>query len=436
MIQAFIDFGTVVRYLLLRDSTIIQYATLDYDDDTLSHMYSLMHDLHIEQVTICMPSYYSNALFNNSVALEQVHLKNSNGFFCMSLQDLQILKHLMSSLGIEDVRITEHRLILHNDGVSVFEFNNLCHVFVTKNGKLVDHNVVIDRKVESAVHDFCIEYGLKTINNFVSKSDMELLMQAFDNVFTVSDAQVLCDLTFMAHLINATTVTLDQVMSSRFISQYVVGESNDNDATEIPIVSSGEIQNSADDAKKELNVPEEASNDENDLEDFNVSAKSKKRRKEAKDRELESMQKPKKSKSFSIALVAILLIMVAANLGMYALSIRSNKMYDSLYAEYTTQSQMLNALEAKCMLLYSQPTSEASEGLYAFLKDSKILKNSTIKLHGFSIEGSTVQVTVSAKSEDDFWDFYEDASTKYNITNVTDGASDNAKNVYVMNLIL
>lgn len=117
MIKAVIDFGTNIKFILMKGTSLFQYTTFDYSSDTLSYLYALMKDKNISEITYCLPSYFSKEILLNSVALSHETLAFSDGYFCVSLEDLSKLKHLAESLHVSNVHYTEQELLCTEDGI-------------------------------------------------------------------------------------------------------------------------------------------------------------------------------------------------------------------------------------------------------------------------------------------------------------------------------
>lgn len=435
MVKAYVDFGTYIRFILMRDSTLIQYTEFDYDQDTLSRLFALMSDVGISEVTYCMPTYFSHELLMNSVALDHTTLAVTDGYFCISLEDLQALKHLSKTLKIKTTNITERRFMCDSDGVYVFDYNNLCNVYTFANGNLMEFDIQVDSQVEALVEHYCAKYNLHTDYNFVSSSDLSLLMQTFDNIFSISGDDVLNSLTFMARLCTAKSRNIDEYLSSKFVLQGIVSDMEES--TEDAVKDLDERESTGADSEP---TDEESDDFMSSMQGKHVKRVSRKAGTLASDQEGEesSPSSPNKSQKgkFGLVFACIVAGMVLLNAAVFVLKAKQKQDYNDRYAEFVSKTEDLNNLESKYTVVSSQTTTEAGNQTFNFLKKTNLLKSETIKLLSFKIEGSNVEVTVSAKSEDAFWKFYDKISAKYNISNVTDGNSGEEKNVFVMNLIL
>lgn len=431
MTTAYIDLGRIVRFALLRDNTVIQLVTLDYGQELLSQLYSLMQGIRIDSIKCCMPSYFSQNLLNNSVALDEVQLPTASGFFCISIEDLQAIKHLAKSLNIPDVQITECRFFCREDLLYIFSLDNLYEVFTIVGGRLVEFDIVSEGQLEYILQQRCAKYNVQDYLNLAYGADIPYLISTFDNVFTVDDEDALSDLTFIAHMQNARMFSVDQYLNSTYSLQSLVGDDPD-----VPI-------------RAEKVDPAIIETEED--KDFELSAKAKKRRVakpdvvpssphdgdgDDDDDDDDVIEKPKKRSRVMIALVVMVIAMIGLNIGVYALNQNETAIYKSLYAAYTETTDELTELQSKYNMLSSQSTVSANENIYKLLKKAKLLNNKKIQLVNFKVEGSTVELSISVRSEDDFWDYYDTINSKYNISDVTEGNPDGKRKVFVINLIL
>lgn len=427
MIIACIDFGKIVRFTLLRDDTVIQFATLDYDNDLLSKLYSFMQGIQIDSLRCCMPAYFSQNLLNNSVSLDHVQLATTNGFFCVSIEDLQAIKHLAKALNVQDVSITEHRFFCAEDKLYVFSFDNLYEIFTVVNGSLAELDIVSESQLESVIQQRCAKYGIREYQNLAYGPDIPYLISVFDNVFSVSDDDILSDLTFIANMLGARMFPIDTYLHSKYSLQSIIGDGESVPVTPVtPVTSIPEMPVIP--AREDYTAPvEEQTND-----DFEIPNHKKKSRSVE-----DAGDVPKKKKSSFVPVLAVFVIaMIGLNAGVYALNRSAGLQYQSLYSQYTEINNELTELQSKYNLIASQSSIDTSDNVYDFLKKAKLLKNKKVRLVGFVLEGSTVEVSVSANTEDDFWDYYDTISTKYNISNVTEGNPDGKRKVFVINLLL
>lgn len=431
MIKAVIDFGTNIKFILMKGTSLFQYTTFDYSSDTLSYLYALMKDKNISEITYCLPSYFSKEILLNSVALSHETLAFSDGYFCVSLEDLSKLKHLAESLHVSNVHYTEQELLCTDDGIYAMECNNLCRILVKYHGKIVECDMQTESTAATMIQQYYLKYNLHNIVNLVNHSDYDLLPTVFDNIFAVANVSVTNDLTYLAWVMQAEWHTIDDYFTSPFSAQTLVTDdtadtSDANLSTTKPFAN---IRKSSETLTKV--------DDQDDIETSAVpnttesmSSKSHKVKNYAG-----SVKKPAK-KSFLTAFVAVIAIAVILNVGLLYLRNSENKKYTQEYASFLDKSSQLTDLKSKYNLLSSVTTTETSSGVLSFLKDTELLKNKNVKLTNFAIEGSTVTLTVTASSDTKFWAFHDKLGETYNITNVADGDPPKSGVCHVITLML
>lgn len=431
MIKAVIDFGTNIKFILMKGTSLFQYTTFDYSSDTLSYLYALMKDKNISEITYCLPSYFSKEILLNSVALSHETLAFSDGYFCVSLEDLSKLKHLAESLHVSNVHYTEQELLCTDDGIYAMECNNLCRILVKYHGKIVECDMQTESTAATMIQQYYLKYNLHNIVNLVNHSDYDLLPTVFDNIFAVDNVSVTNDLTYLAWVMQAEWHTIDDYFTSPFSAQTLVTDdtADTSDANLSITKPFANIRKSSETLTKV--------DDQDDIETSAVpnttesmSSKSHKVKNYAG-----SVKKPAK-KSFLTAFVAVIAIAVILNVGLLYLRNSENKKYTQEYASFLDKSSQLTDLKSKYNLLSSVTTTETSSGVLSFLKDTELLKNKNVKLTNFAIEGSTVTLTVTASSDTKFWAFHDKLCETYNITNVADGDPPKSGVCHVITLML
>lgn len=431
MIKAVIDFGTNIKFILMKGTSLFQYTTFDYSSDTLSYLYALMKDKNISEITYCLPSYFSKEILLNSVALSHETLAFSDGYFCVSLEDLSKLKHLAESLHVSNVHYTEQELLCTDDGIYAMECNNLCRILVKYHRKIVECDMQTESTAATMIQQYYLKYNLHNIVNLVNHSDYDLLPTVFDNIFAVDNVSVTNDLTYLAWVMQAEWHTIDDYFTSPFSAQTLVTDdtADTSDANLSITKPFANIRKSSEILTKV--------DDQDDIETSAVpnttesmSSKSRKVKNYAG-----SVKKPAK-KSFLTAFVAVIAIAVILNVGLLYLRNSENKKYTQEYASFLDKSSQLTDLKSKYNLLSSVTTTETSSGVLSFLKDTELLKNKNVKLTNFAIEGSTVTLTITASSDTKFWAFHDKLGETYNITNVTDGDPPKSGVCHVITLML
>lgn len=431
MIKAVIDFGTNIKFILMKGTSLFQYTTFDYSSDTLSYLYALMKDKNISEITYCLPSYFSKEILLNSVALSHETLAFSDGYFCVSLEDLSKLKYLAESLHVSNVHYTEQELLCIDDGIYAMECNNLCRILVKYHGKVVECDMQTESTAATMIQQYYLKYNLHNIVNLVNHSDYDLLPTVFDNIFAVDNVSVTNDLTYLAWVMQAEWHTIDDYFTSPFSAQTLVTDdtADTSDANLSITKPFANIRKSSETLTKV--------DDQDDIETSavpntteSISSKSHKVKNYTG-----SVKKPAK-KSFLAAFVAVIAIAVILNVGLLYLRNSENKKYTQEYASFLDKSSQLTDLKSKYNLLSSVTTTETSSGVLSFLKDTELLKNKNVKLTNFAIEGSTVTLTVTASSDTKFWAFHDKLGETYNITNVADGDPPKSGVCHVITLML
>lgn len=431
MIKAVIDFGTNIKFILMKGTSLFQYTTFDYSSDTLSYLYALMKEKNISEITYCLPSYFSKEILLNSVALSHETLAFSDGYFCVSLEDLSKLKHLAESLHISNVHYTEQELLCTEDGIYAMECNNLCRILVKYHGKIVECDMQTESTATATIQQYFLKYNLHNIVNLVNHSDYDLLPTVFDNIFAVDNVSVTNDLTYLAWVMQAECHTIDDYFTSPFSAQTLV--TDDTSATSDADLSvakpSANVRKSSEVLTK---VDDQNDADTNDMPNTMESRSNKSHKVK---NHADSVKKPAK-KSFLTALAAVIAIAAILNIGLLYLRNSESKKYTQEYASFLDKSSQLTELKSKYNLLSSVTTTETSSGVLSFLKDTKLLKNKNVKLTNFAVEGSTITLTVTASSDTKFWAFHDKLGETYNITNVTDGDPPKSGVCHVITLML
>lgn len=431
MIKAVIDFGTNIKFILMKGTSLFQYTTFDYSSDALSYLYALMKEKNISEITYCLPSYFSKEILLNSVALSHETLAFSDGYFCVSLEDLSKLKHLAESLHISNVHYTEQELLCTEDGIYAMECNNLCRILVKYHGKIVECDMQTESTATATIQQYYLKYNLHNIVNLVNHSDYDLLPTVFDNIFAVDNVSVTNDLTYLAWVMQAECHTIDDYFTSPFSAQTLV-----TDDTSVTSDADLSVAKTFANVRKSSEVLTKV-DDQNDADtnDMPNTMESRSNKSHKVKNHADSVKKPAK-KSFLTALAAVIAIAAILNIGLLYLRNSESKKYTQEYASFLDKSSQLTDLKSKYNLLSSVTTTETSSGVLSFLKDTKLLKNKNVKLTNFAVEGSTITLTVTASSDTKFWAFHDKLGETYNITNVTDGDPPKSGVCHVITLML
>lgn len=395
--------STNIKFALMQEDTLIQYVTLDYSDDSLTQLHALMKDKQIMSMTVCLPSYFSQDLLQESASLRFEQMDLMSGYFCVSLEDISKIEHLAKALQIPKIGFLENRDLCNTDGIYIFENDNTYNLYVYKNDHLLAFDVQTDATIEKAIQQYGAKYGIQELYNYVNHADFDKLPLAFSNVFGVSDQNTLSELTYLAALMQLTPHSSDDYRSA-YVAQDLVGY--DSDETQVK-------------AAKETDSSAEMA----------PVTKKQKATKAAKE--------GKASSKFGLVLVATVALAIVCNLFIYNLSNQQHTKYLQEYDTFTKKSAELSSLQSRYTMFSAQTTTESGQQAYDFIKKAGLLKKSSkVKLNSFTVEGSTVAITVSAKSDDVFWKFYDKLDGSANVSSVTDESSTDSKVVHTINLIL
>ena len=403
MNSVYLVLSTNIKFALMQEDTLIQYVTLDYSEDSLSQLHALMKDKQIMSMTVCLPSYFSQDLLQEAASLRFEQMDLMSGYFCVSLEDISKIEHLAKALQIPKVGFLENRDLCNTDGIYIFENDNTYNLYVYKNDHLLAFDVQTDATIEKAIQQYGAKYGIQELYNYVNHADFDKLPLAFSNVFGVSDQNTLSELTYLAALMQLTTHSSDDYRSA-YVAQDLVGY--DSDETKVKAVKET-------DSSVEL-------------------APVTKKQKATK-----AVKEGKASSKFGLVLVATVALAIVCNLFIYNLSNQQHTKYLQEYATFTKKSAALSSLQSRYTMFSAQTTTESGQQAYDFIKKAGLLKKSSkVKLNSFTVEGSTVAITVSAKSDDVFWKFYDKLDGSANVSSVTDESSTDSKVVHTINLIL
>ena len=403
MNSVYLVLSTNIKFALMQEDTLIQYVTLDYSEDSLSQLHALMKDKQIMSMTVCLPSYFSQDLLQESASLRFEQMDLMSGYFCVSLDDISKIEHLAKALQIPKVGFLENRDLCNTDGIYIFENDNTYNLYVYKNDHLLAFDVQTDATIEKAIQQYGAKYGIQELYNYVNHADFDKLPLAFSNVFGVSDQNTLSELTYLAALMQLTPHSSDDYRSA-YVAQDLVGY--DSDETKVKAVKET-------DSSVEL-------------------APVTKKQKATK-----AVKEGKASSKFGLVLVATVALAIVCNLFIYNLSNQQHTKYLQEYATFTKKSAELSSLQSRYTMFSAQTTTESGQQAYDFIKKAGLLKKSNkVKLNSFTVEGSTVAITVSAKSDDVFWKFYDKLDGSANVSSVTDESSTDSKVVHTINLIL
>lgn len=422
MVRVFIDFGSYVKYALIRDMSIIQYCTFDYDEDTLSRLYALMKSKGVQELNVCIPSSFSDSVLVDSTSLGITSVADRNGFFCVSVEDIQKLQQLADSLSISNVRYTERCFMCRSDGVFLFELNNIYHIMTVHDSRIVQYDMQTEALVESTVQDRCLRYGCKSIYNYVNASDVIGLSETFDNIFSVSSDKVLSDLTYIMLMLDAEYHSAHDYLFSRYANQHLVGN------TESLVVDSANDFDSR-----------AFANDADVCADMTSEDRQPKVRNERKVVQVaDDNKKHAPFWKFGYTLAAVTVILLVLNFGIYYLKLQKSAEYEKIYSQYLEENDALQKAQARNLLFTSQTTTENGSNTYSFLKNIGLddTKEKGITLQSFSIEGSTIQLNVTAKNDDTFWSFCDTVKSKYNVSDVQEGDIDDKGVSYTINVII
>lgn len=403
MNSVYLVLSTNIKFALMQEDTLIQYVTLDYSEDSLSQLHALMKDKQIMSMTVCLPSYFSQDLLQESASLRFEQMDLMSGYFCVSLEDISKIEHLAKALQIPKVGFLENRDLCNTDGIYIFENDNTYNLYVYKNDHLLAFDVQTDATIEKAIQQYGAKYGIQELYNYVNHADFDKLPLAFSNVFGVSDQNTLSELTYLAALMQLTPHSSDDYRSA-YVAQDLVGY--DSDETEVK-------------AAKET---------DSSVEVVPVTKKPK---------ATKAAKESKASSKFGLILVATVALAIVCNLFIYNLSNQQHTKYLQEYDTFTKKSAELSSLQSRYTMFSAQTTTESGQQAYDFIKKAGLLKKSSkVKLNSFTVEGSTVAITVSAKSDDVFWKFYDKLDGSANVSSVTDESSTDSKVVHTINLIL
>lgn len=395
--------STNIKFALMQEDTLIQYVTLDYSEDSLTQLHALMKDKQIMSMTVCLPSYFSQDLLQESASLRFEQMDLMSGYFCVSLEDISKIEHLAKALQIPKVGFLENRDLCNTDGIYIFENDNTYNLYVYKNDHLLAFDVQTDATIEKAIQQYGAKYGIQELYNYVNHADFDKLPLAFSNVFGVSDQNTLSELTYLAALMQLTPHSSDDYRSA-YVAQDLVGYDSD----ETQVKATKETDSSAEPAP--------------------VTKKQK---------ATKAVKEGKASNKFGLVLVATVALAIVCNLFIYNLSNQQHTKYLQEYDTFTKKSAELSSLQSRYTMFSAQTTTESGQQAYDFIKKAGLLKKSSkVKLNSFTVEGSTVAITVSAKSDDVFWKFYDKLDGSANVSSVTDESSTDSKVVHTINLIL
>lgn len=405
MNSVYLILSTNIKFALMQEDTLIQYVTLDYSEDSLTQLYALMKDKQIMSLTVCLPSYFSQDLLQESAALRYEQMDLMSGYFCVSLEDISKIEHLAKALQIPKVGFLENRDLCIADGIYIFENDNAYNLYVCKNEHLLAFDVQTDSTVERAIRQYGAKYGIQELYNYVNHPDFDKLPLVFSNVFGVSDQNTLSELTYLAALIQIAPHSSDDYRSA-YVAQDLVGYDTSEFNTKVV-------------KEPDARVEQEIS-----------SVKEKKAAKA-------KVKEEKPSSKFGIILVATIALAIGCNFVIYNLSNQQYTKYLQEYDTFTKKSAELSSLQSRYTMFSAQTTTESGQQAYDFIKKSGLSKKSSkVKLNSFIVEGSTVSITVSAKSDDVFWEFYDKLDGSANVSSVTDESSTDSKVVHTINLIL
>lgn len=395
--------STNIKFALMQEDTLIQYVTLDYSEDSLTQLHALMKDKQIMSMTVCLPSYFSQDLLQESASLRFEQMDLMSGYFCVSLEDISKIEHLAKALQIPKVGFLENRDLCNTDGIYIFENDNTYNLYVYKNDHLLAFDVQTDATIEKAIQQYGAKYGIQELYNYVNHADFDKLPLAFSNVFGVSDQNTLSELTYLAALMQLTPHSSDDYRSA-YVAQDLVGYDSD-----------------------EVNV-KAAKETDSSVESAPVIKKPK---------ATKAVKEGKASNKFGLVLVATVALAIVCNLFIHNLSNQQHTKYLQEYDTFTKKSAELSSLQSRYTMFSAQTTTESGQQAYDFIKKAGLLKKSSkVKLNSFTVEGSTVAITVSAKSDDVFWKFYDKLDGSANVSSVTDESSTDSKVVHTINLIL
>ncbi len=130
--------------------------------------------------------------------------------------------------------------------------------------------------------------------------------------------------------------------------------------------------------------------------------------------------------------------MVTLNFGVYYLKLQKSAEYEKIYSQYLKENDTLQKAQARNLLFTSQTVAENVNNTYSFLKNIWLddTKEKGITLQSFSIEGSTIQLDVTAKNDNTFWSFCDIVKGKYNVSDVKEGDIDDNGVSYTINVII
>ena len=395
--------STNIKFALMQEDTLIQYVTLDYSEDSLTQLHALMKDKQIMSMTVCLPSYFSQDLLQESASLRFEQMDLMSGYFCVSLEDISKIEHLAKALQIPKVGFLENRDLCNTDGIYIFENDNTYNLYVYKNDHLLAFDVQTDATIEKAIQQYGAKYGIQELYNYVNHADFDKLPLAFSNGFGVSDQNTLSELTYLEALMQLTPHSSDDYRSA-YVAQDLVGYDSD----EVNVKATKETDSSVEMAP--------------------VTKKPK---------ATKAVKEDKASNKFGLVLVTTVALAIVCNLFIYNLSNQQHTKYLQEYDTFTKKSAELSSLQSRYTMFSAQTTTESGQQAYDFIKKAGLLKKSSkVKLNSFTVEGSTLAITVSAKSDDVFWKFYDKLDGSANVSSVTDESSTDSKVVHTINLIL
>lgn len=258
----------------------------------------------------------------------------------------------------------------------------------------------------------------------LNQTDFSLLCDLFENVFSVTDNDTLADLTYMAYLSKARAFDVSEYINSQYNSISIVTDSYSDDTDNADVSAGADAEMDSDNNKPpEKEVPKA------------ITSRKQKPRKLEKD-ESEDLLKVHRHKSplpIALALAGAL----AANGYFYYAQSQVTKQRKNAEEEFQQLLQSVSTLQSKYTVLSAQSTAEAGAAAYSLLEAVGLTTSrKDITLHSFTINGSTVYITVSAESEDLFWNFYNEISEAYNVSGVADGTLPDDTATYTISMVL
>lgn len=219
MIEIVIDFGDNIKFVLLRDRYIVKYSELDYNANVLDLIYGELSGKRIGRMVINLGGVFADQQYTGSFYLDAFDTDGIPAYYLLPVGTVEKMTHLAHVLCVDKLIFTSRMLcwsIYQSNGWFIDYLDGMFHVCLLQDGRISDYSCCTQLMLHDVLQNVSAEEKRFPICNLLTLTDYDLLLHHFDNVFCISDEQVLRGLTKIAMILDSCSVgaSYDDILSA------------------------------------------------------------------------------------------------------------------------------------------------------------------------------------------------------------------------------